>query len=62
MWEHKRPLGRKKDAAKVLGVSVRTLERLIASGEVEHIKLGRQVRFDMDLLVAQVRRQEADGN
>ncbi len=50
MWKPRKPLGRKRDACRVLGISLRTLDRMIASGEVEFLRIGRQVRFDMDKL------------
>jgi excisionase family DNA binding protein len=35
-------------AAAILGVSPRTLSRLVSSGAISHRKIGRQVRFAQD--------------
>lgn len=39
---------RKKDVARILGITVRTVEKWIASGELKHIKKGRLVFIARD--------------
>ncbi len=38
----------KKEAAEMLRISVRTLERLLSTGEIRAIKVGKQVRISDD--------------
>lgn len=39
------------DASKRLGVSVRTLQKRVKSGDVAHVRLGRKVYFTEELLI-----------
>jgi excisionase family DNA binding protein len=40
----------KKDAASFLGISVRTMETLIADRKIEHIRIGRRLLFTSEQL------------
>ncbi|WP_175577843.1 helix-turn-helix domain-containing protein [Mongoliimonas terrestris] len=47
------------DAARVLGVSVKTLRRLYEAGELPVVRIGRQIRVtpsDLDRFIADRRR------
>jgi excisionase family DNA binding protein len=50
------PLLRKRDVVGLLGISLRTLDRLIAAGEIEAIRVGGQLRFEQVALAAFVER------
>jgi excisionase family DNA binding protein len=47
-----------REAAKWLGVCVRTLWAIRASGEIPHVRLGRAIRYDVDDLRAYVARNK----
>jgi predicted DNA-binding transcriptional regulator AlpA len=42
-----RPLGRKRDVARILDVTERHVDNLIKKGVIKPIRLGRAVRFDL---------------
>lgn len=45
----------RKDVAHMLGVSTRTLSRIVAAGSLRPLRVGRQVRFHPDALDAYLR-------
>lgn len=52
----------KREAAKLLGYSVRTVERLVERGELTQIGQGRLVRFDLNDLRAYQERNRTRGH
>ena len=54
------PLWDKRQAAKFLGVSVRTVERLVAYRRVPFLKIGRLVRFQRDRLEQMAQRRTVE--
>lgn len=51
------PLLSKREAAATLGVGVRTLERMYASGELAHVRLRGRVLFEQSALTEYVQRR-----
>ena len=49
------------EAAAFLSISLRTLSRLTASGEVPYARIGGQRRYEMEALLAYVARQRRFG-
>ena len=49
------------EAAAFLSISLRTLSRLTASGEVPYARIGGQRRYEMEALLAFVARQRRFG-
>ncbi len=47
------------EASTLLRISPRTLRRLVKSGQLSAIRIGRQLRFDRDILWSQINRLEA---
>jgi excisionase family DNA binding protein len=45
------------DLAEQLGVSVPTVRRMVARGQVPHVRVGRQIRFRAEDVVASLRRR-----
>jgi excisionase family DNA binding protein len=45
-----------KEAAEIIGVSVRTLQKLVGSGDIACVRLGRKVRFTERFLIDYINR------
>ena len=52
----------KAEAAKLLGVSTRTIERLVRAGELPQIGSGRLARFAIEDLIAYMERNRQGGH
>lgn len=50
-----------KEAARYLSISVRTVKRLTARGELPHVRIGGSMRFVMADVLAYVARRRSDG-
>lgn len=57
--EADRALATLKEASTLLRISPRTLRRLFKSGQLSAIRIGRQLRFDRDILWSQINGLEA---
>lgn len=54
------PLLRRRDVAELLGVSVRTVNRLAARGELGVVRIGRGARFQSDDVLALIERSREE--
>ncbi len=61
MWKRKRtPLGTRRGVAKLLGVSISTIDNWTKAGWLTPIRFGRLVRFDMNQVDALIEDAQAD--
>lgn len=58
-WDQHSKLLTLTGASTLLRISPRTLRRLVKSGQLRAIRIGRQLRFDRDILCSQINSLEA---